>query len=77
MMEVFHDKIARELNRRKFVKFWRYRYGERVTDWKKVRQGNFWARNHIQLKSIGEYWEIRTSAFREDVNEELGIYGTS
>ena len=29
LLEVFHDKVARELNRKKFIRFWKYRYGEK------------------------------------------------
>ena len=63
MLEVVHHKTDRELNRRKFVRFWKNLYGERVMDWKKVRQSNQMALQHIGMKTIGEYWEVRTSNF--------------
>lgn len=65
MVEVFHHSVARELNRQKFLKFWTYRYGERVVDLNKVRQNNDLDLKHINMKTIGEYWEARTEKFAE------------
>ena len=65
MYEVFHHSVERELNRQKFLRFWRYRYGERIVDMSKVRQNNDLALQHIKMKTIGEYWEARTGKFAE------------
>ena len=62
---MFHHSVARELNRQKFLRFWTYRYGERVVDLKKVRQNNELALKHINMKPIGDYWELRTEKFAE------------
>ena len=69
MLEVFHHKVARELNRQKFLKFWKRRYGSRTVVWSKVRQSNHLALAHINLKTLGEYWENRTRSFRENYQE--------
>ena len=72
MLEVFHHKVARDLNRRKFLKFWTGRYGGRIANWAHVRKNNDLTMQHIKLKTLGEYWENRTRNFREN---SLGSFG--
>ena len=67
ILEVINHKVARELNRRKFIKLWKKRYGERVVEWRKVRQSNHLELEHIGLKTIGEYWETRKFTFIQDM----------
>ena len=65
-LRAFHNGIARDINRLKFVAFWIGRYGCENINWIKVRQNDEEALRHIHMKSIEEYWLMRTDQFWMD-----------
>ena len=65
----FYHKVSRELNR-KNINFWKRIYGGRTVVWSKVRHSNHLSLAHINLKTLGEYWENLTRNFRQNYQEE-------
>lgn len=63
ILEEFHHRIDRALNRKKFVKFWKHQYGDRQINWSRVRQSNQEVLQFVKMKSIGKYWMSRTQPF--------------
>ena len=38
LVEVFHHKLEHAINRKKFLKAWKTRYGERIVNWNKNKR---------------------------------------
>ena len=58
-LEGFHNGIAREINRRSFVKIFLKTHRYEDIDWKKMREKKERALGFIKLRTMQEYWSIR------------------
>lgn len=69
----FHNGIAREINRKKFVRYWTRKHEYQDIEWVKVRQRDTEALMRIDLKPVEEYVRSKKKKFDEGSLGEIQV----
>lgn len=59
----FHNNIAREINRRAFIKRWTRNRKYEDIEWSKMREHDEDALGYVRLRTIKDYWNTRLGIF--------------